>query len=1135
MADIQTLKDKIRSTIYPNGKGAINATDHQALLLDMADGIAKLTELYYEPGALASNDGSEVSNTAVSRTNFIPCKNGDAISAYIYRLFLYDEDYNFIKQELTSSDGKGLVNYVISDNRCRYVRIVSLNLFKNSILINGIDPVYVQGKDVSKRFVDVQHDINTLSQDISDIRELSQVIEGVFSEEGGVRPNGDFLSNSNFLISDFVPLTKDVVSIEYNCYITESFNLLCLAFYDANKSFISGVRTCLDETRIVLRNNMPSNASYIRISTLASRVPSTSFFKILTKSFLVDDVKDLEARADLLEAEVKSVEDKVAVVADRIEVSLTGEAYVDIPFPMVIRKGMNILSISGTTAIYLRKQTDSTLFLITAAQLPYTLEDDVTAFQSTSTGFGSIVIDGLLDSRIDNNYQATSRSFLLPGEWGLNAPVENSNYIYTPGFPCKYGDTIKGKMYALTLLDKNKCYLEVIVNKEEVVVKNVNAAYGVVTLYKGQEDIYSLTINDKSIVPHILQERFSDGYMYRAAYPYSDFSVNSTNLQLIKDNVSLHEIVGNSILGLWLKRGDANSTFHITNFRYRQISSEWGNTEYTQLRVVEKKNDGSTINHNVVEDRTSVTINDELQVYETSDYLLYIDWRLAKKGLGYALAAGDYNRLNPIILNRLHNIYLMLLNGSSGNQQTDISSNSYIALPIPQLAMANIVSTKLPTTKTDDIQGILEFNDMHGNAFAKKIIFNAQGNSSLGLDKKNFSIDIMDENYAESHELKFGDWVAQDGFHLKSYMLDGIRVKAMAVYDVYESILKTRGLTKDRAWKRLQLPADIPTTSNDIADTYLQIDDGAKNHPSGFPVIVFHNGVFYGIYCWQLKKHRKNYHQEKKNSAHIHLDGNISNTLLWEANGVIDWSKWSGKTAESTEIVNYDGIEIRNPKPLILVDGTEYDGDTNRGELISKSSANYDAANKNMKRTAEVREHLELLSSNVARLSSMAKGAEKKSAIAEVFDVDSIIDYIIFSQLVTNLDGYKKNWQWVTYDGVKWAVNAYDLDGTWGWTSWSYTSPVSGWIHNDTPPITLIIENYLDEIKSRYAELRKSGVVSLEKIVSPLANYVRVIGVDYYDLEYAKWTNGGRDNLWRFYAWMEESIKRTDALLEFVA
>ena len=39
MADLQTLKGKITSTIYPNGTGAITAASHQALLLDMVDTI----------------------------------------------------------------------------------------------------------------------------------------------------------------------------------------------------------------------------------------------------------------------------------------------------------------------------------------------------------------------------------------------------------------------------------------------------------------------------------------------------------------------------------------------------------------------------------------------------------------------------------------------------------------------------------------------------------------------------------------------------------------------------------------------------------------------------------------------------------------------------------------------------------------------------------------------------------------------------------------------------------------------------------------------------------------------------------------------------------------------------------------
>lgn len=44
MIDTNDLKEKIRTTIFPNGRGAINAADHQALLLDMADGMGAMND-----------------------------------------------------------------------------------------------------------------------------------------------------------------------------------------------------------------------------------------------------------------------------------------------------------------------------------------------------------------------------------------------------------------------------------------------------------------------------------------------------------------------------------------------------------------------------------------------------------------------------------------------------------------------------------------------------------------------------------------------------------------------------------------------------------------------------------------------------------------------------------------------------------------------------------------------------------------------------------------------------------------------------------------------------------------------------------------------------------------------------------
>lgn len=99
MADINKLKDKIKSTIYPNGKGAINASDHQAMLLDMADGMAetdtKVAELSGVGASIKSHTmqglvdlsmlpsipyiddgGSWISNKDIFKSVIFPCYGG---------------------------------------------------------------------------------------------------------------------------------------------------------------------------------------------------------------------------------------------------------------------------------------------------------------------------------------------------------------------------------------------------------------------------------------------------------------------------------------------------------------------------------------------------------------------------------------------------------------------------------------------------------------------------------------------------------------------------------------------------------------------------------------------------------------------------------------------------------------------------------------------------------------------------------------------------------------------------------------------------------------------------------------------------------------------------------------------------
>ena len=71
----------------------------------------------------------------------------------------------------------------------------------------------------------------------------------------------------------------------------------------------------------------------------------------------------------------------------------------------------------------------------------------------------------------------------------------------------------------------------------------------------------------------------------------------------------------------------------------------------------------------------------------------------------------------------------------------------------------------------------MEFYDCQGGYFCKKVILNAQGNSSLNFAKKNFAVDFCEDDWIgdKTTDISIGDWVKQDAFHFKAYYNDTFR------------------------------------------------------------------------------------------------------------------------------------------------------------------------------------------------------------------------------------------------------------------------------------------------------------------------------------------------------------------------
>lgn len=475
----------------------------------------------------------------------------------------------------------------------------------------------------------------------------------------------------------------------------------------------------------------------------------------------------------------------------------------------------------------------------------------------------------------------------------------------------------------------------------------------------------------------------------------------------------------------------------------------------------------------------------------------------------------------------------MLLTAASGYGQTDfeealishgiikeecidLSAEAKIKIATPRCAYVNITSpATLPTQKGTDAQGMMEFYDGNGHYFNLPIVIDVQGNSSTGFEKKNFAIDFYTDNQlTASPDIAFGNWVNQDGFHLKAYYLEKFRGAAMVGYQLFDEIVADHDNYQQRAG--------------------LENITKARCYPDGFPCIVYHRGQFYGIYSWQLKKHRKNMNLDKALSTNIHLDGEISDRTFWI--GQIDWTKF----------------EVRNPKTLYTRYGTLYDGE-NPSELIDRKSKKYSATNPDMVATAETKTYIQNLTKYCSELDNLIRqkaSAEKmRQEIEKRFDVTGMIDYMLHAIFTNNFDGFRKNWQWFTYDGVKWFVAPYDLDGLFGnyWDGSCIMDADKVTIERDDnnyqefdhfgmynrKPFTYIETYYKEEMINRYVLLRSNGIFSKANVIAKYHEWAERVGDDNYALEWQRWPKCPcitkySDSYERVENWLDQRIELAD-------
>lgn len=394
------------------------------------------------------------------------------------------------------------------------------------------------------------------------------------------------------------------------------------------------------------------------------------------------------------------------------------------------------------------------------------------------------------------------------------------------------------------------------------------------------------------------------------------------------------------------------------------------------------------------------------------------------------------------------------------------TTETYIELNKPtSLWTVNLIGV-LPNSDAITEQMDVEFSE-NGKPFLKtKGEFSWQGQSSLLNPKKNYTFDVLNAD-GDSLKLKIGDMIATDSFHLKGFQKDVSLTRDYLTSRMWYNIRKAGAFPDNRIDN---LPLDTSLTATD--KSYFQED--AKFYADGFPVEIQYNGAFLGIYVFRLKKSRENYKLDNTKKAHVFLEYDYT-----IAGGPYVLLKW-----QTFDPIQY---ELKSPKITGYVPGatiTDTDVMNSINGLWAWTTAVYNN------------------SGYVAH--------ENKVVLS------AWIDYLIAVELAAHWDGLNQNILLMTHDGVKWSPYIYDTDHTWGIeitlkrdakTAFVLDYDARGDGENKTFWINFRTI-YLTQIKTRYTELRKAGVISIQNIEKNALEFSRPIGYEHYKKEFAKWGYG---------------------------
>ena len=278
-----------------------------------------------------------------------------------------------------------------------------------------------------------------------------------------------------------------------------------------------------------------------------------------------------------------------------------------------------------------------------------------------------------------------------------------------------------------------------------------------------------------------------------------------------------------------------------------------------------------------------------------------------------------------------------------------------------------------------------------------------QGTSSLSYDKKNYTLKFYkDKEHDEKLNLDVG-WGPQNKYCMKANWID--RTHA-------------RNVVTARLAAKMQAKYDLMTQ----APNYGLID--------GFPVEIYSNGKFLGLYTFNIPKDAWQFGMNEEDPNHIVICGeNWEPACLFM--GEPDFETWS--------------VEVGEESP----------------ETLEKMNRLFDFV-------------------------MNSSDDEFREKFGDYLNLDSALNYYIMTDLAYLSDNCGKNMLIATYDGAEWYLSLYDLDTSWG-TMWDGAS-LYGYDEelleiNRSNLFARMETAFSQELAQRYFELR-ADILSNESIMA---------------------------------------------------